>query len=255
MADRWSLKGRSALVTGGSRGIGAAAAEQLLERGARVLVVARGEERLNAAVDRWRGDGLPAFGVSADLAADEDRRRVCRWVEAEWGSLHILVNNVGTNIRKKAVEYDPVEYETIFRTNMDSAFRMSVLCHPFLKKGEGAALVNVLSVAGLVHVRTGVPYAMSKAALVQMTRNLGAEWAPDHIRVNAVAPWYTRTELVEELLADPAYRNELLARTPAGRIAEPEEVASVIAFLCMEASSYVTGQCLAVDGGFTINGF
>jgi Tropinone reductase 1 len=114
--------------------------------------------------------------------------------------------------------------------------------------------VNVLSVAGLTHMPTGAPYAMSKAALLQLTRNLAGEWAGDGVRVNAVAPWYTRTPLVEKPLQDDTYRRYVLERTPLGRIAEPEEVASVIAFLCMPASSYMTGQCLVVDGGFLING-
>jgi Tropinone reductase 1 len=94
---------------------------------------------------------------------------------------------------------------------------------------------------------------MSKAALLQLTRNLAGEWAGDGIRANAVAPWYTRTPLVEKPLQNDDYRNLVLQRTPLGRIAEPEEVAAVIAFLCMPASSYVTGQCIAVDGGFLIN--
>jgi len=215
MMDRWGLKGKSALVTGGSRGIGAATAEQLMERGARVLVVARGNAELDATVENWRRSDLPAFGLQADIATVEGCREIYRWVESEWGSLHILVNNVGTNIRKKAVEYSSAEYETIFRTNMDSAFRMSTLGHALLKKSGGSAVVNVLSTAGLVHVRTGAPYGMSKAALVQMTRNLAVEWAKDRIRVNAVAPWYIHTKLVEEVLGDEEYRKEVLARTPA----------------------------------------
>lgn len=138
---------------------------------------------------------------------------------------------------------------------MDSTFHLCQLAHRWLKAGTGAAVVNVLSVAGMTHVRTGAPYAMTKAALLQMTRNLAVEWARDGVRVNAVAPWYTRTPLVNALLSDPVYLDEVLSRTPIGRIAEAAEVASVIAFLCLGASSYVTGQCLAVDGGFLINGF
>jgi len=104
-------------------------------------------------------------------------------------------------------------------------------------------------------LRTGTPYAMSKAALAQFSRNLAVEWAPDNIRVNAVAPWYIRTPLVEPVLKDKDFYAEVLSRTPMNRIGEPAEVAGLVAFLCMPASSYITGQCIAVDGGFTIYGF
>ena len=111
-------------------------------------------------------------------------------------------------------------------------------------------MVNVGSVAGLVALRTGVPYGMSKAAMSQMTRGLAGEWAADGIRVNCVAPWYIRTPLAETVLKDEAYAAEVIARTPLGRVGEPHEVAALAAFLAMGASSYVTGQTVAVDGGF-----
>ncbi len=111
------------------------------------------------------------------------------------------------------------------------------------------------SVAGLTHVRSGVPYGISKAALVQMTRNLAVEWAPDNIRTNAVAPWYIRTPLVEPVLNDKDLLAEVLVRTPLQRVGEPEEVSGGVAFLCMPAASYITGQCIAIDGGFMINGY
>jgi len=124
-----------------------------------------------------------------------------------------------------------------------------------LKKSESGAVVNIISVAGLTHLRTGTPYGMTKAAINQLTKNLSVEWATVGIRVNAVAPWYTRTSLVEKLLENKEYLKAVIDRTPLGRIAEPEEIASAVAFLCMPAASYITGQCIATDGGFTINGF
>ena len=255
MSETWSLEGQKALVTGGSRGIGAATAATLLERGATVLIVARGEEQIETAVSNWRDAGHDAHGLVADVTSGTDRDRICRWIREQWGRLDILVNNVGINIRRKMVEYSREEYEAILSTNTDSAFQMCSVTWTLLKQSESGSVVNILSVAGLTHLRTGTPYAMSKAALVQMTRNLAVEWAEDNIRVNAVAPWYTRTEMVESLLQDDVYRNEVLDRTPLHRIAEPEEIGSVVAFLCMPASSYVTGQCIAVDGGFTVHGF
>lgn len=255
MKNLWSLEGRTALVTGGSRGIGAATAATLLEQGAKVLIVARGEESLEKAVSAWRDDGLDVHGLAADVTSSTDRDRIFQRVRELWDRLDILVNNVGINIRRKMVEYSREEYEAIMGTNTDSAFRMCSGAWTLLKKSDAGAVVNILSVAGLTHLRTGAPYAMSKAALVQMTRNLAVEWAEDNIRVNAVAPWYTRTEMVETLLQNDAYRKEVLDRTPMKRIAEPEEIGSVVAFLSMPAASYITGQCIVVDGGFTVHGF
>ena len=233
-SDRWSLEGKTALVTGGTAGIGLAVAEELARFGARVIRVARGA---NA-------------DISADVTRAEDRERVFENLER----LDILVNNAGTNIRRKAIEYSYDEYERIRSLNMDAAFEMCRLAHPLLRASGDASVVNVVSIAAFRHLGTGVPYAMTKAAVTHMTRALAAEWAKDGIRVNGVAPWYIRTPLAEPVLQDPERLAKILATTPLGRVGEPEEVASVVAFLCMPAASYVTGECIAIDGGFSVAG-
>ena len=245
MADDalWSLAGVKALVTGGTRGIGHAIAEVLLERGAEVFVVARDAERLEQCLERWRGNKANAAGAA--LVAELERR---------WGKLDVLINNVGTNIRKRAADYTQDEYQHVLNTNLISAFEMCRRCYPLLASARGS-VVNIVSVAGLTHLRSGAPYGMTKAALIQLTRNLAVEWAAEGIRVNAVAPWYTWTPLAEPVLKDETFRKAVLERTPLKRIAEPVEVAAAVAFLCMPAASYITGQCLAVDGGFSIYGF
>ncbi|MFW5644433.1 MAG: SDR family oxidoreductase, partial [Bacteroidota bacterium] len=120
---------------------------------------------------------------------------------------------------------------------------------------ESASIVNISSVAGLGHLRTGIIYGMTKAAMHQMTKNLAVEWAPYDIRVNAIAPWYIQTPLAEQILQDNKYFKEVIKHTPMKRIGQPEEVSSLAAFLCMEGAAYITGQCIAVDGGFSVNLF
>ncbi len=255
--SRWRLDGQTALVTGASRGIGLACARELATLGADLLLVARDEIHLDL-VRLELAEEFPDCEVrvcAADVALQEQRLEVFDWIVDLDVELSLLVNNVGGNVAKAALDYTLDEVRSLVETNVLSAFEMCRLAHPHLVEHGHAAIVNVGSVSGLIHVRTGAPYGLTKAALHQLTRNLACEWADDGIRVNAVAPWYIRTQRTEGPLADPDYLDEVLEHTPMGRIGEPEEVAAAVAFLCLPAASYVTGECIAVDGGFLRYGF
>lgn len=257
MLKRWRLDGQTALITGASAGIGRATAHELATLGAEVLMVARDETRLAEAAAEIEDDidGAVVRYFAADVSDAEQRQEIFDWITDLDSPLSILINNAGVNVKKPTLELNEDDFAKVLDTNVHALFEMSRHAHAFLKQHGSANIVNVGSVSGLTHVRTGPLYGLSKSAVHQLTKNLACEWASDGIRVNSVAPWYIRTRRTSEALSNPDYFEEVISRTPMKRIGEPEEVAAAIAFLCLPAASYITGECIAVDGGFLRYGF
>ncbi|KAI3757917.1 hypothetical protein L6452_05461 [Arctium lappa] len=254
--SRWSLEGMTALVTGGTRGIGYAVVEELAALGAVVHTCSRNGAELNQRLQEWSDKGFNVTGSVCDVASRPQREHLMEQVLSVFsGKLNILINNVGTNIRKPTIEYTAEDYSFLMATNFESCYHMSQLAHPLLKASGVGSIVFISSVSGLVHVFVGSIYGAAKGAMNQLTKNLACEWTKDNIRTNCVAPWFTKTSLLEEVLDNKEFLDSVASRTPLKRLGEANEVSSLVAFLCLPAASYITGQTIAVDGGFTVNGF
>ncbi|GMY14493.1 tropinone reductase homolog isoform X2 [Fagus crenata] len=254
---RWSLKGMTALVTGGTRGIGYAIVEELAGLGAVVHTCSRNQTEINERVREWESKGFKVSGSVCDLTSKSLREELIETVSSVFnGKLNILVNNAGTVTLKKATDYTFEDYSTIMSTNVEAPYNLCQLAHPLLKESGAGNIVFISSVAGVIALPSISSYAASKGAINQITKNLACEWAKDSIRTNTVAPFGVKTNI---LTADPDHHAkeyiQPMMRTPLGRLAEPNEISSVVAFLCLPAASYITGQVICVDGGYTVNGF
>ncbi|KAL5550295.1 hypothetical protein UlMin_000471 [Ulmus minor] len=255
--ERWSLKGLTALVTGGTKGIGYAIVEELAGLGASVHICSRTETEVKEKVQKWQNKGYKVSGSVCDLTSKAQREELINTVASVfYGKLNILVNNAATVSRSVATDYSSEEYSTMMNTNVESPFHLSQLAHPLLKASGNASIVFISSIAGLVALPQLSAYAATKGAINQLTKNLACEWAKDGIRINTVTPWGVRTRIIPpEAAAGSEQFIALLKRTPITRLAETNEIASLVAFLCLPAASYINGQIISVDGGFTAGGF
>jgi Tropinone reductase 1 len=264
--ERWSLAGKTALVTGGTKGIGRAIVEELAGFGVRVHTCSRSDADVQERLREWDADvdaGRLRGRVTAstcDVSVRADREALVAAARAELGGrLDILVNNAGQTFFSEVAGTKAEDYTRVMATNLESCFHLAQLAHPLLLlPGGGGVVVNVSSIGGLMGYPLLSVYSATKAAVNQLTRNLAVEWAPDGIRVNCVAPGGVRTDLLDssgiELDLEAAAKMWEIecTRIPLGRLGEPEEIASLVSFLCMPAASYITGQVMVVDGGRTV---
>ncbi|XP_048140040.1 tropinone reductase homolog At2g29360-like isoform X6 [Rhodamnia argentea] len=261
-SNRWSLQGMTALVTGGTKGIGHAVVEELARLGATVHTCSRNEAEIDQCLKHWLSKGFRVSGSACDVSSRSEREKLMSTVSSLFdGKLNILINNVGTlgnnsttNIVTPTVDYAEEDFSFVMTTNFESAYHLSWLAHPFLKASGAGSIVFLSSVTSVVSVEGATLYSATKGAMNQLAKNLACEWAKDNIRSNAIAPWFIQTPLVDPLSNNEKFVGEVIARTPLGRIGEPNEVSSLVAFLCLPAASYITGQIICVDGGFTVNG-
>jgi len=242
------LNGKVAVVTGGTRGIGYAVVETFLKNGATVVLFGSRQETVDRALGQLKAQNAdwPVTGAAPDLTDYASVEAALKQVAETYGKLDILVNNAGISARESLYQYDPAAFEKIMSLNVTAVFNACRAAAPIMKAQGGGAIINTSSMVSLYGQPAGVGYPASKFAVNGLTRSLARELGRDNIRVNAVAPGVTRTDMVAALPKEMLER--VAAPIPLGRVGEPQEVANAFLFLASDLASYVTGEILSVDG-------
>jgi NAD(P)-dependent dehydrogenase (short-subunit alcohol dehydrogenase family) len=250
--DSFRLEGRSALVTGGASGLGRVIATALSEAGARVAIASRTREnceRTASEIAQVTGGRTCAFSANVTMASDVER--LVTEIEDTIGAVDILVNNAGINIRGPVDQLTEADWDAVVDTNLKGPFLCARAVGPAMARRGWGRIINLASILGVVALPGRAPYASAKAGIINLTRVLALEWAGTGVTVNALCPGVFGTEMNRQLLDDPVKYQEFVRRIPMGRWGELHELAGAALFLATDASSYVTGSCLFVDGGWT----
>jgi gluconate 5-dehydrogenase len=247
----FSLEGKASLVTGGSRGIGFAMAAGLAHAGSRLVIVSRNWEELEEAAHRLSEYGPRVVPILCDVSNGDQVRSMVERAVAELGSIDVLVNNAGMNIRKSLTDYEEEDWDRVLSVNLKGIYLVGRAVAKEMILSGGGSIINISSIFGSVGMPFQTGYAASKGGINQLTRVWAAELAPNNIRVNAIAPAYIETPLTSAWLSDPERRKRILSHTPLGRFGRLEDLIGPVIFLASEASAYVTGHILHVDGGWT----
>jgi len=245
------LEGKTALITGASKGIGKAIALALAEDGARLALVARNLDLLNETAAAIRKHGAEAYVFQTDVTDEAQVLRLDKAVAWKFGRVQILINNAGVNIRKPVTEFTHAEWRQVMDTNLNSVFLM---CRSFIPhmRGQGyGRILNLTSIMSHVALPGRTAYAASKAGLLGFTRALALELAPEQITVNGISPGPVATEMNTPLIEDPELNRQFISRIPLGRWGKVEEIGQLAVYLCSEDAGFITGTDILIDGGWT----
>lgn len=245
------LKGKVAVVTGASRGLGKAMAVALADEGARVALVSRSENDLERVAGEIACAGGEAAVFVTDVASDQQVRQTATRIIARFGTVNILINNAGLAVRKPVTELAPDEWRAVMETNVSSAFLMCHTLVPYMKGQGYGRILNIASTMATVSLPNRTAYSASKSALLGFTRSLAQELAADRITVNTISPGLFATELARPITENPEMLSQFLANIPLNRAGNPEEVGQLAVYLCSEFAGYITGADILIDGGWT----
>jgi gluconate 5-dehydrogenase len=247
----FDLKGKIALVTGGSKGIGFGMAHALGRYGAKIVISSRGTLEGEKAVSQLKGDNIEAAYISCDVTKKDQVEELVSQIVDRYGSLDILVNNAGHNIRKPLIEVEENDWDSVLEVNLKGIFLVAQICTKQMVKQNYGKIINISSILGSVGMPFQTSYAASKGGINQLTKVWAEELAPYNITVNAIGPGYIKTPMTEEWLSDPERLQRITNSTMIKRIGETSDLVGPVVFLASDTSSYVTGQVLNVDGGWT----
>ncbi|MGO1410898.1 MAG: SDR family NAD(P)-dependent oxidoreductase [Microbacterium sp.] len=250
--DSFSLAGKTALVTGGNRGLGLAFARGLAEAGARAVIASRDHDRNQAAVQKLSDEGIAVDAIDVDITQPGEASRMIDEAVAKLGRLDIVLNNAGISIHRPALEVTDEEWDTVVNLNLTALWKVSIAAAKVMKDAGGGNIINTGSISSLIVNRPQwqPAYNASKAGVHQLTKSLAAEWAEHGIRVNAIAPGYVKTEMAP--VDEPQFRQHWIEDAPMKRYATPEEIAPTIVYLASDASAFMTGSVVVIDGGYTL---
>lgn len=250
--ELFDLEGKTALVTGGSSGIGFSIADILTKSGVKVAIAGRNAEKCRSAVSRLRESGVHVEGYPADVTRKDEVEALTSAIEQQLGPISILVNSAGINIRKKALEFNLDEWNEILNINLTGTFLTSQTVGRRMIARRAGKIVNISSVAAAIGLTDRAPYCASKGGVSQLTKVLAIEWAPYGVTVNAIGPGFIRTQLISDLMKDPEFQSKVERLVPMQRVGETHDLHGVLVVLCSKAGDYITGQTIYVDGGWSI---
>lgn len=248
--EKFNLTGKVAIITGASKGIGEAMARGMAEFGATVIISSRKQEAVDIVAQRFQSDGLSAIGIKCHVGNAEHRESLIKTVLEKYGRIDILVNNAGTNPYFGPLHKMPENlYQKTMDVNLNSAIALSNLVFPIMKAQGNGSIIHISSIEGLHPSKMMTAYNLSKTALIMLGKNQAIEWGKHNIRVNTICPGYVRTKLSEALLSNEEVVNSFENNCALGRYSTPDEIAGLAVFLASDASSYMTGSSIVIDGG------